>query len=71
MTPMPVVDVAAGERTLVDLLALERELLELRYVRRSDALERVSEAVRRLGELGSTEGLLTRAAAGIAGHEHP
>ena len=70
MTPMPVVDVAAGERTLVDLLALERELLELQYVRRSDALERVSEAVRRLGELGSTEGLLTRAAAELgAGSE--
>jgi LuxR family transcriptional regulator, regulator of acetate metabolism len=70
MTPAPVVDVAAGERTLVDLLALERELLELQYVRRSDALERVSEAVRRLGELGSTEGLLTRAAAELgAGSE--
>jgi LuxR family transcriptional regulator, regulator of acetate metabolism len=70
MTPAPVVDVAAGERTLVELLALERELLELQYVRRSDALERVSEAVRRLGELGSTEGLLTRAAAELgAGSE--
>ena len=70
MTPAPVVDVAAGERTLVDLLALERELLELQYVRRSDALERVSEAVRRLGELGSTEALLTRAAAELgAGSE--
>ena len=56
-------DVAAGERALVDLLALERELLELEYVRRADALERVSEAVRRLGEQGTTEGLLTRAAA--------
>jgi DNA-binding CsgD family transcriptional regulator len=56
-------DVAAAERTIVDLLALERELLELEYVRRADALERVSEAVRRLGEQGTTEGLLTRAAA--------
>ncbi len=54
---------AAIERTLVELLALERELRELEYVRRADALERVSEAVRRLGELGSTDGLLTRAAA--------
>jgi LuxR family transcriptional regulator, regulator of acetate metabolism len=70
MTPVPVVEVADAERTLVDLLALERELLELEYVRRSDALERVSEAVRRLGELGSTEGLLTRAAAELgAGSE--
>ncbi len=66
----PAVDVAAAERALVDLLALERELLELQYVRRADALERVSEAVRRLGELGSTEGLLTRAAAELgAGSE--
>jgi DNA-binding CsgD family transcriptional regulator len=66
----PTVDVAAAERTLVDLLALERELLELEYVRRSDALERVSEAVRRLGELGAAEGLLTRAAAELgAGSE--
>jgi LuxR family transcriptional regulator, regulator of acetate metabolism len=56
-------DVTAGERALVDLLALERELLELEYVRRADALERVSEAVRRLGEQGTTEGLLTRASA--------
>ncbi|MGH2895611.1 MAG: hypothetical protein ACRDPM_20410, partial [Solirubrobacteraceae bacterium] len=63
MAQAPPVDVAAAERALVDLLALERELLELEYVRRADAVERVSEAVRRLGELGSTEGLLTRAAA--------
>ena len=70
MAPVPVLDVAAAERSLVELLALERELLELDYVRRSDALERVSEAVRRLGELGSTEGLLTRAAAELgAGSE--
>ena len=70
MSPVSVLDAAAAERTLVDLLALERELLELEYVRRSDALERVSEAVRRLGELGSTEGLLTRAAAELgAGSE--
>ena len=70
MATVPTVDVAAAERALVDLLALERELLELDYVRRADALERVSEAVRRLGELGSTEGLLTRAAAELgAGSE--
>ena len=70
MATAPVVDVAAAERSLVDLLALERELLELDYVRRADALERVSEAVRRLGELGSTEGLLTRAASELgAGSE--
>ncbi len=70
MARAPIVDVVAAERALVDLLALERELLELEYVRRADALERVSEAVRRLGELGATEGLLTRAAAELgAGSE--
>lgn len=65
----PQLDVA-GERVLIDLLALERELLELEYVRRSDALERVAEAVRRLGELSFTEGILARAAAELgAGSE--
>jgi DNA-binding CsgD family transcriptional regulator len=63
-------DGAAGERILIDLLALEREILELHYVRRTDALERVSDAVRRLGELPSTEGILGRAAAELgAGSE--
>jgi DNA-binding CsgD family transcriptional regulator len=58
---------AAGERVLIDLLALEREILELRYVRRADALERVADAVRRLGELPSTDGILARAAAELGG----
>jgi LuxR family transcriptional regulator, regulator of acetate metabolism len=59
-----------GERVLIDLPALEREILELQYVRRADALERVSDAVRRLGELPSTDGLLARAAAELgAGSE--
>src|SRR5947209_6541598 len=57
MAQAPIVDTATAERTLVDLLALECELLELEYVRRADALERASEAARRLGELGSTEGI--------------
>ncbi len=52
----------AFERTLIELLALERELIELDYVRRSDALERVRDAVRRLGEIGSPQGILERAA---------
>ena len=52
----------AVERCLVDLLALERELIEVEYVRRSDALERVRDAVRRLGEIGSPTGILERAA---------
>ncbi len=49
-------------RILVELRALEREIVELRYVRRSDALERVREAIRHLGELGSPQGILDRAA---------
>jgi ATP/maltotriose-dependent transcriptional regulator MalT len=52
----------ALERTQIELLAVERELIELGYVRRSDALERVREAVRRLGEIGSPQGILDRAA---------
>jgi LuxR family transcriptional regulator, regulator of acetate metabolism len=48
---------------LVRLLALERELAELAYVRRADALERVADTVRRLGELAPGEELPSRAAA--------
>jgi DNA-binding CsgD family transcriptional regulator len=46
----------------VELLALEREIVEADYVRRSDAFERVGDAVRRLGEIGSPQGILDRAA---------
>ncbi len=55
-------DVAATERVLVELLSLEREIIEAEYVRRADALERVADAVRRLGEIGSPQGILDRAA---------
>ena len=55
-------DASALERVLVDLLALEREIVEADYVRRSDALERTADAVRRLGEIGSPQGILDRAA---------
>jgi DNA-binding CsgD family transcriptional regulator len=47
---------------LAELRALEREIVELEYVRRSDALERVREAIRHLGEVGSPQGILDRAA---------
>jgi DNA-binding CsgD family transcriptional regulator len=57
-----VADPAAIQRTLIELLALEREIIEADYVRRSDALERVADAVRRLGEVGSPQGILDRAA---------
>ncbi len=59
----PVAAGTAAERVLVDLLALEREVLELDYVRRSDALERVSDAIRRLGEMACTDTILDCAAA--------
>jgi LuxR family transcriptional regulator, regulator of acetate metabolism len=52
----------ATEQVLVELLGLQRELLELSYVRRADALERAREAVRRVGDMASAEGLLARAA---------
>jgi DNA-binding CsgD family transcriptional regulator len=52
----------AIDRMLVELLALEREIIELEYVRRSDALERIRDAIRRLGEIGSPRGILDRAA---------
>jgi DNA-binding CsgD family transcriptional regulator len=49
-------------RLLTELHQIERELIERRYVRRVDALERVEEGVRRLGEIGSAAGILERAA---------
>ena len=55
-------DVAATQRVLVDLLSLEREIVEAQYVRRADAHERGADAVRRLGEIGSPQGILDRAA---------
>jgi LuxR family transcriptional regulator, regulator of acetate metabolism len=55
-----------AQRVLVELLALERELIEADYVRRADALERVGDAVRRLGEIGSPQGILDRAAEELA-----
>ena len=53
---------AGAQHVLVELLALEREIVEAGYVRRADALERVADAVRRLGEIGSPQGILDRAA---------
>jgi DNA-binding CsgD family transcriptional regulator len=55
-------DTGVLERQLVELLALEREIVELEHVRRADALERVRDAIRRLGELGSPQRILDRAA---------
>jgi DNA-binding CsgD family transcriptional regulator len=52
----------ALRRVLGELQQLEREIVELEYVRHSDALEQVRDAVRRLGEVGSPEGILERAA---------
>jgi DNA-binding CsgD family transcriptional regulator len=55
-----------AERVLAELRQLEREVIELEYVRRSDALDQVSEAVRRLSEIGSPEGILERSASQLA-----
>jgi LuxR family transcriptional regulator, regulator of acetate metabolism len=52
-------------RLLVELHQLERELVERRYVRRVDALERVQEGVRGLSEIGSPAGILERSADGL------
>jgi DNA-binding CsgD family transcriptional regulator len=50
------------QQILEELLSLEREITELDYVQRSDALERVRDALRRLEGVGSPEGILSRAA---------
>jgi LuxR family transcriptional regulator, regulator of acetate metabolism len=55
-------DAPTAERVLAELRQLEREVIELEYVRRSDALDRVGEAIRRLSEIGSPEGILERSA---------
>jgi LuxR family transcriptional regulator, regulator of acetate metabolism len=55
----------ATKRVLVELLQLEREIRELEFVRRSDALERVADAVRGLGEIGPAEGIIATAAAAL------
>jgi LuxR family transcriptional regulator, regulator of acetate metabolism len=55
-------DAPVVERVLVELRQLEREVIELEYVRRSDALDQVAEAIRRLSEIGTPEGILERAA---------
>lgn len=44
-----------------ELQRREREILEAAYLRRSDGIERVRDAVRRLGELGSPTGIIRRA----------
>jgi LuxR family transcriptional regulator, regulator of acetate metabolism len=54
-------EAATARRVLVELLALEREIVEADYVRRSDALERVADAIRRRGDIGSPQGILERA----------
>jgi LuxR family transcriptional regulator, regulator of acetate metabolism len=52
-------------RLLVELHQVERELVERRCVRRMDALERVQEGVRGLGEVGTAAGILDRSADGL------
>jgi LuxR family transcriptional regulator, regulator of acetate metabolism len=54
--------VSAALRTLATLRRAERELVTARAQRRVDALDRVRDALHRLGEVGSPEGFLQRAA---------
>lgn len=55
-------DLAAARRALAELRELEREAEELEQLRRSDALDAVRDAVRRISDVGSPEGILDRAA---------
>lgn len=55
-------DVRGAQAALDELRQLEREIVELELFRRLDALERVREAVHRIGDIGSPEGILGRAA---------
>ena len=67
----PLVDVppdgGAARRVLASLTRLEREIVELRYTQRLDATERVREALRRLGDGGSPQEILVRAAEELGG----
>jgi DNA-binding CsgD family transcriptional regulator len=49
-------------KLLGELQQLERELVEQAHLRRSDGVERVGEALRRLGEVGSPGGVIERCA---------
>jgi DNA-binding CsgD family transcriptional regulator/transcriptional regulator with GAF, ATPase, and Fis domain len=65
----PPFDVAVARRVLTQLRALQRDTVERAELERVEALERVRGAIARLGELGTHEGVLDRAAAelGAAG----
>lgn len=55
-------DAALGRRALQELCQLEREVVEGALVRRADGLEHAREASRRLGDIGTPEGILDRSA---------
>ncbi|MGH2851322.1 MAG: GAF domain-containing protein, partial [Solirubrobacteraceae bacterium] len=57
-------------RVLMDLLQLEREVVELRYTLSLDAAERVREALRRLGEAGPPHEILERSAEELSASTH-
>jgi DNA-binding CsgD family transcriptional regulator len=54
-------DLVAARRLLAEVRQLERELIEIECLRRRDALERVREAVERIGEVGTPDAILERA----------
>jgi len=56
-------DRRAAKRVLAELRRLERELVELEFVRRTDALEAARDAISRLVDLGSPAAILDRAGA--------
>jgi len=58
------------QRCAAELRQLERELVEQGYVRRADGAERVREALRRVGEIGSPAGIVARAAAELGAGLH-
>jgi DNA-binding CsgD family transcriptional regulator len=66
----PPFDVAAGRRVLAELRALQLAAVARQERERVAALERVRQAVHRLGELGSHDGVLDRAAAELGGAAH-
>jgi DNA-binding CsgD family transcriptional regulator len=65
--PDPPFDVAAARRVLAGVRALQLAAVEQQERERVEALDRVRKAVRRLGELGSHEGVLGHAAAELGG----
>jgi DNA-binding CsgD family transcriptional regulator/GAF domain-containing protein len=59
---VPPDDAPVLAKLLTELQQVQRELIEQAFLRRADSVERVGDAVRRLGEVGSPAGVVERAA---------